>query len=70
LTESGLLTIISTINFTPVADSKDENDQPLIFDFRYQPIVAHPVSPEFSEALALQRLTKFARILERNHSLV
>src|ERR1035441_7043085 len=55
-----------TIYFPPVADSNDQDEQPVVFDPGDQPIIAYPVFPEFSETLTVQCLTDAAGILHRS----
>jgi hypothetical protein len=43
---------------------QDEDQYLFIFDLADQPIVSHPILPEFTEALPLQGLPNAARVVE------
>src|SRR5882762_1738066 len=60
----------SAVDFSAVADTENENQQPIVFDLADEPVVADAVFPELAEFGTLQSLTDTARVVQSGDAFV
>ena len=57
------------INLSAVSDAQYQHKEAIVLDFADHAVIPYAVSPEFSKARTLQRLTRAARIFQVGDSI-
>jgi hypothetical protein len=60
----------SAIDFSAMADAKNQNEQPIVFDLADEPVITNAVFPELPELGAVQSLSDASRIVQSSDAFV
>jgi hypothetical protein len=68
--KSSITRSLAFVDFAPVSDAHDEDENELVFYGADEPVIAYAIFPELAEFGSVQRISDTSRILERGHPLV